>query len=114
MMSSRARARSKARALVVGGGSLLALFLVSAAARATVYYVSPTGPGTGTPDCTHDSPCALSYGAATAAAGDTVVLLDGTYANRPLTPAKSGTASAWITFQADPGAVPILDGSSAV
>ena len=108
MRSSKVRARSKARALATAGASLLTLLLLSPSARATNYYVSPTGSGT---DCTHDSPCALSYGATNAQAGDYVVLLDGTYTNQPLIAVNSGTASAWITFVADTGAVPILDGT---
>ena len=93
---------------MLAGGSLLILLLLSPSARATNYYVSPTGSGT---DCTHGSPCALSYGATNAQAGDYVVLLDGTYTNQPLIAVNSGTASAWITFVADTGAVPILDGT---
>jgi MYXO-CTERM domain-containing protein len=77
------------------------------AEAASIYYVSPTGTGC---TCTRSAPCPLSVGATNAQAGDTVVLLDGTYQNQPLTPVSSGTSSAWITFQADDGAVPILDG----
>jgi MYXO-CTERM domain-containing protein len=87
---------------------LAALLFFQSSARARNYYVSPTGSGT---DCTHDTPCPLATGATNAQAGDYVVLLDGTYTNQPLIPVNSGTASAWITFIADPGAVPILDGT---
>jgi hypothetical protein len=84
--------------------------LAPAAQAATTYYVSPTGTGT---TCSHASPCALTTGSTDAEGGDFVVLLDGTYAGQQLSPANSGTASAWITFQADVGAVPILDGTTA-
>jgi LPXTG-motif cell wall-anchored protein len=43
-------------------------------------------------------------------AGDTVVLMDGVY-QEPLRVQASGTASAWITFQADQCATPIIEGS---
>ncbi|HEY6475191.1 MAG TPA: hypothetical protein VI456_01340, partial [Polyangia bacterium] len=108
MTSSKVCARPKARALLAAGAALTTLLSLSPSARATNYDVSPTGSGS---DCTHDSPCALSYGATNAQAGDYVVLLDGTYTNQPLIAANSGTASAWITFVADTGAVPILDGT---
>jgi MYXO-CTERM domain-containing protein len=108
MTTSKVRARSKARALSAAGASLMILLLLPASARATNYYVSPSGGGT---DCTHDSPCALSSGATNAQAGDYVVLLDGTYINQPLIAVNSGTPAAWITFVADTGAVPILDGT---
>src|SRR5689334_8134105 len=90
-------------------GALAAALLAQAprAEAASVYYVSPAGTGC---DCTRSSPCPLSVGATNAQAGDTVVLLDGTYQNQSLNPVNSGTSSAWITFQADNGAVPILDG----
>jgi MYXO-CTERM domain-containing protein len=90
----------------LGAGLLIAL-LAPAARAASVYYVSPTGTGCA---CTRAAPCPLALAAGNAQAGDTVVLLDGTYQNQQLTPANSGTSSAWITFQADDGAVPILDG----
>ncbi|HXJ23898.1 MAG TPA: MYXO-CTERM sorting domain-containing protein [Polyangia bacterium] len=83
------------------------LGLALPAEAASIYYVSPDGSGC---TCTRSSPCPLSVGASNAQGGDTVVLLDGTYQNQPLAPANSGTSSGWITFQADDGAVPILDG----
>jgi parallel beta-helix repeat protein len=83
------------------------LGLAAPAQAAAVFYVSPDGTGC---TCTRAAPCPLSVGATNAQAGDTVVLLDGTYQNQSLNPVNSGTASAWITFQADDGAVPILDG----
>src|SRR5580692_3675022 len=99
-------------ALLLSSSSAFAAItvLAPAALAATSYYVSPTGTGT---SCTHASPCSLATGATNAQAGDYVVLLDGTYENQQLMPANSGTASAWITYEADVGAVPILDGKTA-
>lgn len=99
-------------ALLLGASSAFAItsFVAPAAQAATSFYVSPAG----TDDfCTRADPCALSTAAGAAQAGDFVVLLDGTYQNQVLTPANSGTASAWITFIADTGAIPILDGAGA-
>jgi hypothetical protein len=99
-------------ALLVSASSVFVAVavLAPAAQAATTYYVSPTGTGT---TCSHASPCALTTGSTDAQGGDFVVLLDGTYPGQQLSPANSGTASAWITFQADVGAVPILDGTTA-
>lgn len=79
---------------------------ITSAARAATYYVAPTGDGQ---QCTRAEPCALSLGAAVAVAGDTVVLMDGIY-NQGFTPQNSGTPEAWITFQADECALPIIQG----
>jgi hypothetical protein len=93
----------------VSVASLLALGVslgLVAEARAATYYVGPEGSDT---VCTRATPCALSTGAEIAIAGDTVVLLDGTY-YEPLQPQNSGTPDAWITFQADECALPIIEG----
>jgi MYXO-CTERM domain-containing protein len=97
---------------VILGASLLATLAFAASARAgTTYYVSPSG--TATADCTaREMPCDINSGATLAMAGDTVVLMDGTYTSG-LYPANSGTADAWITFQADQCAVPIILGAGA-
>lgn len=85
--------------------SLLMASLASSAWGAT-YYVGPEGAGE---VCTRAEPCALGTGAERAQAGDTVILLDGTY-QEPLHPENSGTPDAWITFQADQCALPIIEG----
>jgi len=85
------------------GASLAALTSV---AHAATYYVAPTGEGQ---ECTRVAPCALSLAAEVAVAGDTVVLMDGVY-DQGLAPKNSGTPDAWITFQADECALPILEG----
>ncbi len=93
------------RWLAAGALGVCGLTLTSGALAAT-YYVGPEGAGT---TCTRTEPCALSTGAELAMAGDTVILLDGTY-NEPLNPENSGTPDAWITFQADECALPIIEG----
>ena len=102
------------RSHIFSCSALLAIFLLAVAtlalprtALATNYFVSPSGTGT---DCTQDLPCSLDTGAKTGMAGDTVFLMDGTYQGQSLNPTNSGTSSAWLTFEALPGAVPILDG----
>ncbi len=85
---------------------LLAVLLSSTAVRAKTYFVGPEGAGM---ECTRATPCALGTGAQLATAGDTVILLDGTY-HEPLTPENSGTPDAWITFRADDCSLPIIEG----
>src|SRR5580658_4315711 len=110
-MRSNVSFGSRFALLVSASSAFVAVAVLAPAAQAaTTYYVSPTGTGT---TCSHASPCALTTGSTDAQGGDFVVLLDGTYAGQQLSPANSGTASAWITFQADVGAVPILDGTTA-
>jgi len=111
MKSSPVRSRVRRHASFLALAALpFATLLATSAQAATTFYVSPDGTGT---CCTKDAPCPLAFGAANATAGDTVVLMDGTYMGQQLIPANSGTSSAWLTFQADDGAVPILDGGGA-
>jgi MYXO-CTERM domain-containing protein len=77
-------------------------------ASATTWYVSPTG-AAATGCTTRSTPCDLTDAAAGAMAGDTVILMDGVYTTQ-LNVANSGTSSAWITFQADTCATPIIQG----
>jgi MYXO-CTERM domain-containing protein len=86
---------------------VVAVALASSAGAATLY-AAPTG--TATTGCaTRGSACSLASAAAAAVAGDTVVLMDGVY-QEPLNVENSGTATAWITFQADQCATPIIEG----
>lgn len=85
--------------------ALLASLSIPSLASAAEYYAAPSGSGDGS----EGSPFSLSQAANTAQAGDTVYLRGGTYSGT-LNPANSGTSSAWITFQAYPGEVPIFDG----
>src|SRR5262245_6323589 len=91
--------------------SVVFLALVSAASRAwaSEYYAAPDGQ-----DCnpgTKSSPWSLAraVSATGAAAGDTVYIRGGSYAGG-FDVKNSGTATAWITFTAYPGELPILDG----
>jgi MYXO-CTERM domain-containing protein len=95
------------RHIVVLSLPLLATLLLASATDAATLYVSPTG--TSTAACTRKAPCDLTTGASTAIAGDTVILMDGVY-KTALDVANSGTESAWITFQADDCATPIIEG----
>ncbi len=88
---------------LLAGSSIISF---NSLAEAASYYVSPDGAGD---VCTRAEPCALSSGAALAQAGDTVYLMDGVY-HEALLPQNSGTPDAWITFQADQCALPIIEG----
>jgi MYXO-CTERM domain-containing protein len=91
--------------------SLLVVTLATLPTSAATLYVSPTG--TLTTGCTTRAiPCSLSAAASSAVAGDTVVLMDGLY-QEPLYVTNSGAASAFITFQADECATPIIEGPGA-
>jgi MYXO-CTERM domain-containing protein len=88
--------------------AFLAVLALTRAVGATTWYVSPTG--TAASGCsTRSAPCDLTDAAAGAMAGDTVILMDGVY-TKQLVVANSGTSSAWITFQADSCATPIIQG----
>jgi MYXO-CTERM domain-containing protein len=86
----------------------LATAALASIADAATLYVSPAG--TGSSGCTRSAPCDVSAVAQTVQAGDTVILLDGTYQNKQIDIKNSGTSSAWITFQADDCATPIIQG----
>ncbi len=86
--------------------SLLGLSTVASSASAATFYAAPGGTGT---TCSEGSPCPASTAAGRAQAGDTVYLRGGTYSGT-LRPAHSGTSSAWITFAAYPGELPVFDG----
>ena len=87
-------------------GFLLTFTAASPAAAADIY-ASPSGNGDGSSE---SSPTSLISAVSQAQAGDTVYLLSGTYSG--LRPSRSGTASAWITFSAAPGALPIIEGGN--
>lgn len=89
--------------------SFFGLLLTARAAGATDYWVGPPGVANGSG--TQASPFStIRAGGAAAQAGDTVYIHGGTY-SESVSPPKSGTASAWITFSAAPGELPILDGN---
>jgi MYXO-CTERM domain-containing protein len=78
--------------------------------NAATLYVSPTGTASAPACTTRANPCSLASAASSAMAGDVVVLMDGIY-QEALHVANSGTADAWITFQADECATPIIEGA---
>ena len=88
--------------------SFLTTLAVVSLAPANTYYVSPTG--TGSAGCTKSDPCSLDTANNSATAGDTVTLMDGTY-KQQLVVKGAGTSSAWLTFQADDCATPIIEGT---
>jgi len=88
--------------------SLLVVLAFAHSADAATLYASPGG--TATTGCTRDMPCDLTSAATAAMAGDTVILMDGVYKTALNVP-NSGTAAAWITFQADECATPIIEGA---
>lgn len=73
-----------------------------------IFYVSPAGSDTN-PGSSAKPWRTLQKAANTLVAGQTVKILPGTYYEK-ITPANSGSATAYITFTADPGSV-VLDGS---
>jgi MYXO-CTERM domain-containing protein len=88
---------------------VLALAFVARAAHATNFWVGPPGVSNG--NGTQTSPFStIRAGAQAAQPGDTVFIHGGTY-NETVNPPRSGTSSAWITFSAAPGELPILDGN---
>ncbi len=88
---------------------LLSAILLASPANAATMYVSPSG--TATAGCDRAAPCDLTSAAKAVVAGDTVILMDGVYKATPLLVTASGTASSWITFQADECATPIIEGT---
>ncbi len=76
----------------------LILALSAGSTLAATYYVSPTGsssnPGT------EASPWSLSKANASLVAGDTAILMDGTYGSVRIQPSNSGTAGNPITYRA--------------
>jgi parallel beta-helix repeat protein len=83
-----------------------ALFLIVGAAHAAEWYVSGTGVDTNAGTSSGAAFRTLAKAAGKVAAGDTVWLMDGIYANVTLT--ISGTPAAWITWKAVPGHAPEL------
>ncbi len=96
------------RQAIVFCAPLLASLATVSLASATTYYAKPGGTGT---TCGATTECSLGTAAGKAGAGDTVILRDGNYGKTSLSPPNSGNSSAWITFQADAGATPIIDGA---
>jgi MYXO-CTERM domain-containing protein len=88
---------------------MISVAFAATANAATTLYTSPTG--TATTGCTRSAPCDLGSVATVAVPGDTVILMDGVYKTKLSIPEKTGSSdSAWITFQADECALPIIEG----
>src|SRR5690242_16577687 len=96
------------RSRSISASLLLISLLLASGAEAATWYVSPTG--TACACASRSTPCSLAAAASGAVAGDTVVLMDGLYKEQRLYVKNSGTSSAWITFQADDCATPIIGG----
>ncbi len=96
-------------ALLSCSGNVTAVGMTPAAPAGAVYYVAPDGddfnPGT-----VDDPWQTIQKAADTLAAGDTVYIRAGTYAERVI-PVNSGSAGNPITYAAYPGETAILDGS---
>ncbi len=82
--------------------------LAPTSALGATYYASPNGNGDGTSE---DSPASVSSAVNSAQPGDTVYFRAGLYSgwSGTIHPVRSGTADAWITFEAYPGELPIFD-----
>jgi MYXO-CTERM domain-containing protein len=100
------------RHFILASSLVVGVFGLARPALAATLYVAPTGMASAPACTTRATPCSLASAASTAAAGDIVILMDGLY-KEPLYVANSGTADAWITFQADECATPIIEGEGA-
>ena len=118
------RRRRRALPALLGAGTVIAAALIplgAQAAPATTYYVSPDGTGTA---CSVGQPCSITQAKTAVRAindsmtGDIVVqLADGTYrltAPLTFTSADSGTNGHTVTWQAAPGAHPVITGAQRV
>ena len=94
---------------IVLRSSLLALLAFAPSANAATLYAAPDA--TATTGCYYDFPCSLDGATKLAVPGDTVVLKDGVYKQGIYPPANTQpTPPAYITFQADECALPIIEG----
>jgi parallel beta-helix repeat protein len=84
--------------------------LQSVKAAGTTYYVSTTGNNNWAGTSTGTAWRNVNYAASRAQAGDTVIILAGTY-NERVQVQNSGTAGNPITFKANPGATVTIDGT---
>lgn len=88
---------------------VLALLVPLSQAGAATKYVSPTGTALWAACTTRDTPCALSTAQTSAAAGDVVVMLSGSYSSG-LNTSTNGTSTDYITWLADVYGAAILNG----
>jgi Right handed beta helix region/Protein of unknown function (DUF1565) len=85
----------------------------AAYAAGTTRYVAPTGSDSNNGSSSSTPFRTIQKCASVAVAGDTCQVAGGTY-RETVTPARSGTSSAPITFAAAPGSRPVIDGTDAV
>ncbi|MFH9089154.1 carbohydrate-binding protein [Streptomyces sp. NPDC017673] len=107
--------RRRALALTTVAATVLTAFttaLPASAKAGTTRYVSPTGSDTN-PGTARSPYRTVQKCATVAVPGDTCLIGTGTY-RETITPARSGTASARITYRAAPGADVVIDGSDPV
>ncbi len=90
---------------------VVALLLAPAAARAATYYAGPTGCSDSGPGSQSQPFCSLQTGVDKLKAGDTLLILAGTFKEEQVVVGTIGTAASPVTIAAAPGAKPILDGS---
>jgi hypothetical protein len=101
------------RAVLFSAAAGLALF--SAPLAAQTYFVSPAGDD-GNPGTEAEPWLTIQHAADVAAAGDTVMIMEGTYTesgntNRAMiTPASSGEPGNLVTYRANPGDHVVIDG----
>ncbi len=96
-----------------GGLLVVALALLGApAAKAATLYVAKSGSDAGNACKTQATPCAtISHGIASMAAGDTLIIGDGTYTD-PIANMPNGSASAYTTIRAANDWGVTIDGSA--
>lgn len=99
------------KASIIFRSPFLAVLLTATIAHATDYYFGPNGSTSAA--CTESAPCQLNYNMSNKSpgGGDTVYLLGGTYTNQYIRPSKGGSSSAWLTFKAVDGQLPVLVGN---
>src|SRR5262249_21718427 len=102
------RERAIVRRASAGALTLLGVFAIPAGAAT---YCAPGGGGTNAAGPQAAAGKTVQKAPTTAAAGDTVIVGDGTY-KESVTFSRSGTSSSPITFKKAVGATPIVDGAS--
>lgn len=88
--------------------ALLSLALLSFEAGAATKYISPTGSALWADCTTRNTPCALSTAQTSAAAGDVIVMLAGTYGG--LNTSTNGTVGSYIVWRSETPRDAVLDG----
>jgi hypothetical protein len=103
---------ARSAVLVIGTAAVLTA-PTRFAAPAHVYYVSPSGYDGNSGQSVPQAFRTIGHCAQVVQPGDTCLLESGTY-HETVTPATSGTDTQPITFTADAGAVPVIDGADPI